>query len=209
MIARLTLAVALLALSACATVPEEDVAESTAEAEKPPAPTAPPARVAIAPPVTPPPAPAVVTPPPTPQIYRAPDVDALLTEFGRLRRLSAAEVAREQEAARQAFNQTRSDPARVRLAMTMTVPASAGSDETRALDLLDPLVKNPTAPLHGLAVLMAAYIQEQRRLAAQVQGLQQNAQGLQQNVQALEKKLDALRTLERSLSEREAGGRRR
>jgi hypothetical protein len=91
----------------------------------------------------------------------------------------------------------------------MTVPGIAGNDEVRALDLLDPLVKNPTAPLHGLAFLMAAYVQEQRRLASQVHGLQQNAQGLQQNVQALQQKLDALRTLERSLSEREAAGRRR
>jgi hypothetical protein len=137
------------------------------------------------------------------------EVEILLTEFERLRRLSAAEIAREQEAARQAFNQTRSDNARVRLAMTMTVPGIAGNDEVRALDLLDPLVKNPTATLHGLAFLMAAYIQEQRRLASQVHGLQQSAQGLQQNVQALQQKLDALRTLERSLSEREAAGRRR
>ena len=213
MIARLTLGAALLSLAACATmVAEEEAAEPEAETGTAPAVAprpAPPAKVAIAPPVTPPPPKVVVTPPPAPQITRTMEVDNLLTEFERLRRLPAAEVAREQEAARQAFNQTRSDPARVRLAMTMTVPGAAGNDETRALDLLDPLVKNPTAPLHGLAFLMAAYIQEQRRLAVQVQGLQQNAQGLQQNVHALEKKLDALRTLERSLSEREAGGRRR
>jgi hypothetical protein len=211
MIARLIPPAALLALTACATTVEETEApepaaeaEARAQAQRP----APPAKVAVAPPVMPAPPPAVVPPPALP-IYRATDVETLLSEFQRLRRLSPAEVAREQEAARQAFNQTRSDVARVRLAMTMTVPGTAGNDELRALDLLDPLVKNPTAPLQGLASLMAAYIQEQRRLASQVQSLQQNAQGLQQNVQALQQKLDALRTLERSLSEREAAGRRR
>jgi len=212
MIARFALAAVLLCLTACATVAEEDTPESAAEAEKP-APEAsrpaPPAKVAVAPPVTPPVKPDVTPPPPAPQLYRPSDLETLLTEFERLRRLSAAEIAREQEAARQGFNQTRSDAARVRLAMTMTVPGTAVSDEIRALDLLDPLVKNQTSPLRGLAVLMSAYIQEQRRLPSQVHGLQKNEQGLQQNVQALQQKLDALRTLERSLSEREAAGRRR
>ncbi|MGZ5256439.1 MAG: hypothetical protein ACXWC0_02250 [Burkholderiales bacterium] len=135
--------------------------------------------------------------------------DMLLAEFERFRRLSAADVAREQEAARQAFAQTRSDAARVQLAMALSVPGSGAVDETRALDLLEPLAKNPLAPLHGLAFLLSTHIQEQRRIVAQLQGLQQNNQGLQQNVQVLQQnvqglqqKLDALRTLERSLSER-------
>ena len=212
MIPRLTLAASFLALSACAMIgAETETPEASAEAAK--AATAQPratpsAKVAVAPPLIEPEPPAEAPPVRLP-VPRVNEVEILLTEFERLRRLSAAEIAREQEAARQAFNQTRSDDARVRLAMTMTVPGIAGNDEVRALDLLDPLVKNPTAPLHGLAFLMAAYIQEQRRLASQVHGLQQNAQGLQQNVQALQQKLDALRTLERSLSEREAAGRRR
>ena len=212
MIPRSILAACVLALGACATTGEESEAPGApAEAAKPPAApagAARPAKVAVAPPVVEP------EPPEDPPLLRLPvprvnEVEMLLTEFERLRRLPAAEIAREQEAARQLFNQTRSDNARVRLAMTMTVPGIGGNDEGRALDLLDPLVKNPTAPLHGLAFLMAAYLQEQRRLATQVHGLQQNAQGLQQNVQALQQKLDALRTLERSLSEREAAGRRR
>jgi hypothetical protein len=86
--------------------------------------------------------------------------------------------------------------------MALAIPGVLGT-EAAALELLEPLVKNPTLSLHGLAFLLAAYIQEQRRLASQLQGLQQNVQGLQQNVQALQQKLDALRTLERSLTERE------
>ncbi|HEY0337772.1 MAG TPA: hypothetical protein VGC70_10580 [Burkholderiales bacterium] len=132
--------------------------------------------------------------------------ETLLGEFERFRRLSAADLAREQDAARQAFAQTRSDAARVQLAMSLTVP---GTPSTEAVEVLEPLVKNPAAPLHGLAFLLSAHIQEQRRLLAQLQGLQQNNQGLQQNVQVLQQnvqglqqKLEALRTLERSLSER-------
>ena len=135
-----------------------------------------------------------------------PAAETLLGEFERFRRLSPADLAREQDAARQLFAQTRSDAARVQLAMSLTVP---GTPSTEAIELLEPLVKNPAAPLHGLAFMLSAHIQEQRRLLAQLQGLQQNNQGLQQNVQALQQnvqglqqKLEALRTLERSLSER-------
>jgi hypothetical protein len=135
------------------------------------------------------------------------EVETLLADFERMRRLSPPELAREQDAARQAFNQSRGDAARVRLAMALGAPGGPGSEA--ALELLDPLAKNATAPLHGLAFLLASYIQESRRLALQLQGLQQNVQGLQQNVHALQQKLDALRTLERSLTEREAGGARR
>ena len=212
MILRLAIVTAALALAACASMVAEDEAPGTsAETEKPAAPPprpSPPPKVAIAPPTT-------ITPKPetapvaAPQSSRVTDIDSLLSDFGRLRRLSAPEIAREQDAARSVFNATRSDASRLRFAMTMAVPGTAANDENQALTLLDPLVRNPTAPLHGLAFLLAAYIQEQRRLAVQVQGLQKNEAGLQQNVQALEKKLDALRTLERSLSEREAGGRRR
>ncbi|HZN25296.1 MAG TPA: hypothetical protein VFB75_13805 [Burkholderiales bacterium] len=152
----------------------------------------------------PPPAPAVAQPkPPSPQMLRMMELDGLLSDFERLRRLAPTELAREQESARQAFNQTRSDASRVRFAMALAVPGATGA-ESGALELLDPLVKNPAVPLHGLAFLLAAYIQEQRRLTSQLQGLQQNVQGLQQNVHALQQKLDALRTLERSLTEREA-----
>lgn len=129
------------------------------------------------------------------------ELESLVLEFQRLRRLPASEIAREQEAARQMFNQSRSDTARLRWAMTLALPG-AGSNEQGALELLDPLVKNPGSPLQGLAFLIASYAQEQRRLASQVHGLQQNVQTLQHNVQGLQQKLDALKTLERSLTGR-------
>jgi hypothetical protein len=155
------------------------------------------------------PAPRVATiapaPPPTPKVS---EVELLLADFERLRRLSPSEVVREQDAARSAFGQSRSDAARVRFAMALALPGQGAGEDTRALDLLEPLVKNPAAALHTLAFLMASYIQESRRLATQLQGAQQSVQGLQQNVQALQQKLDALRTLERSLTEREPPRRR-
>ena len=76
----------------------------------------------------------------------------------------------------------------MRLALLFSLPGTALSDEQRALELLDPVARNPGGQLHGLAVLLAANLQERKRLDANTQGLQQ--------------KLDALRSLERSMIER-------
>jgi hypothetical protein len=190
----------LVALAGCAmTEPverEEDAAAKTeSEAERAAA-----NQIVLAPVPVPPPA------KPAPEVLRLQEIDGLLSDFERFRRVPPTELTREQELARQAFNQSRSDAARMRLAMALAVPGAAASNETAALEVLEPLVKNPTVPLHGLAFMLAAYIQEQRRLSTQLQGLQQNVQGLQQNLNALQQKLDALRTLERSLTEREPAG---
>lgn len=194
MMRRAVVAAAALGLAGCIALQEpappesQPALESWPEVVKPPKPK--PERV-------------VVPEPP------APTVDMLLAEFERFRRLSAADLAREQDAARQAYGLTRSDAARVQLAIALMVPGGAAGEDARALELLEPLVKNPAAALHGLAFMLSAHIQEQRRVLAQLQslqqsnqGLQQNVQVLQQNVQGLQQKLEALRTLERSLSER-------
>lgn len=118
----------------------------------------------------------------------ASEADSLLAYFEYVRKLAAAELGKEHETARQAFLSARSDFSRVRLAVLLSLPGTAVSDEPRALELLDPVAKNPGGQLHRLAVLLAANLQERKRLDA-------NAQGLQQ-------KLDALRSLERSMIER-------
>lgn len=200
------LVVAALGITAgCIAVPEsgsDDPAKQEASRVVKPAPV----DVARpAPDVPPLPVPEVVPP-----VKVSSEVEGLIGDFQRIRRLPAAELAREQETARQAFSQSRSDAARVRLAMAIAIPGGPAGEDARALELLDPLVKNPTAPLHGLAFMIASYIQDQRRLATQLQSTQQNVHGLQQNVQALQQKLDALMTLERSLTERgEPGAPRR
>jgi hypothetical protein len=94
--------------------------------------------------------------------------------------------------------------------MSIAVPGGAAGDDVRALELLDPVVKNPASPLSSLAFMITTYLQDQRRAASQLQSTQQNVHNLQQNLQALQQKLDALMTLERSLTERgEPGAPRR
>ena len=82
----------------------------------------------------------------------------------------------------------RTDFNRVRLAMVLSLPGTAFYDDARSLDLYDTVAKHEGGRLQGLALLLGSHLQEQRRLTASAQGLQQ--------------KLDALKSLERSMIER-------
>jgi hypothetical protein len=116
------------------------------------------------------------------------DVESLLRYFHYISNLPGEELGSEFEAVRTDYARTRSDFDRVRLAMVLSLPGHVFSDGTAALDLLKPVAKNPNGPLSGLALLLATHAQERSRLDTDVQGLRN--------------KLDALRSLERSLIER-------
>jgi hypothetical protein len=108
--------------------------------------------------------------------------ERLLAYFEYLRRLAPADLVKEHETSRSLYASARTDFNRVRYAIVAGLP---GVDETRALEALGPLLKAADAPLHGLAFMVAAQIQEQRR-----------AQGMHE-------KLDALKLLEKQMIERD------
>lgn len=120
---------------------------------------------------------------------------AALAYYARVRRLAGAELQREQEASRRVLTKSRSDGNRMRYALALAVPGAPATDEARALETLEPLTRNAASPLHGLAMLMTGLLQEQRRLDAQAQALQQ--------------KLDAMLELERSMTGRDGGAQRK
>lgn len=118
----------------------------------------------------------------------ASDTESLLLYFQHIRKLPGPDAIREHEAAWHVYSRARSDFNRVRLAMILSLPGMAFTDEARALGLLDTVARHQGARLQGLAAVLGAQLQEQQRLAASAQGLQQ--------------KLDALRSLERNMIER-------
>ena len=123
------------------------------------------------------------------------DTGNVMAFYVRVRKLPAAELAREQDAARRALSRSRSDGNRMRYALVLAVPGASAADETRALETVEPLTRNTASSLHGLAVLLTTMLQEQRRLDTQAQGLQQ--------------KLDAMLELERSMTGREGSAQRK
>ncbi len=118
----------------------------------------------------------------------ASDAESLLLYFQHIRKLSGPDVSREHESAREAYARARTDFNRVRLAMVLSLPGTAFNDDARALDLCDMVAKHEGGRLQGLALLLGSHLLEQKRLTASAQGLQQ--------------KLDALKSLERSMIER-------
>lgn len=114
--------------------------------------------------------------------------ESLLIYFEYLRKLPAAERAKDHDTARQLYMKSRSDFNRVRFAISLAVPGTSFNDDARALDTLEPLLRNQDAALHKVAFIVSAQIQEQRRS------------------QSLQQKLDALKSLEKSLVERDPGG---
>ena len=112
------------------------------------------------------------------------DSETLLAYVDLVRKLPAAEYAKELDAVRKLYARTRTDVIRMRYAILLSAPSAGTGEEARALELLDPLVKSADTGLRALATLLSAQIQEQRK-----------AQGLQQ-------KLDALMSLDKSMLER-------
>lgn len=117
-----------------------------------------------------------------------------LAYYAQVRQLAGPELAREQEAVRRALARARTDANRVRYALLLTLPGASATEEPRALELLEPVARSSDSALRGLAILMTAFLQEQRRLETSAQGLQQ--------------KLDALLTLERNMTRDGSGTRK-
>lgn len=134
-------------------------------------------------------------PAPSLQAEPAASSESLLAYFQQVRKMSGAELAREQQAAQRAYERSRSDDARVRLAMVLTPPNAAATDQARALELVAPVARNRQSRLQGVAFMMETYLRELRRIDAEAQSAQQ--------------KLEQLKSLERSLIERDEAGRRR
>ena len=124
----------------------------------------------------------------------ASDVENILIYFEHIKKLPANELVKELESARQAFARSKSEMSRLRLALLLSFPSAPFREDAKALELIEPMVKDARSqytPLRGFAYVLSAFVVEQKRLGSHVQGLQE--------------KLDALKSLERSLNERERG----
>ena len=117
----------------------------------------------------------------------ASDTESLLVYYEWAHRLSAPQLAREYDAAHQAFTRTASDFDRLRCAILLSVPGTTVVDLPRALELLEPVAKDTVAPLHSVAYLLQSQFSERQRLDASAADLRQ--------------KLDALKSLEKDMSQ--------
>ena len=158
---------------------------TTAGVEKPPpviepepAPPPPPAVTEPAPPVE-------VVPPPPVAVPEPPAAVRALRFYATLKERPAREQREEQERLRKSFAASRSDYDRIRLALAFSMPGSSAGEESQALQLLEPLVRDSRNTYHELAVLVSGMLAEQRRRGEQAASLQQKLE----RIKALEKEM--------------------
>jgi hypothetical protein len=165
---------------------------------------------AVPPPGVVPPEPApVLVEPPRPEVKPEPlppspeppqsELNRLLAQSESVRRMPAADAARELEQARQAFGRSKTDYNRVLYAVLSLLPSTGGPDDAKAAALLEPMLKDKGSPGDGLRALAAfVYLQivEHRKMEDRMREEQKRADALQE-------KLDALKEVEKSLIDRE------
>ena len=169
---------ASLLLAACGNAPV-----APPPAQEPPALPPPPPAAVQAPEIAPP----VVTQPPPP-LAEPPAAARALQFYAQLRARAPREQRQEQERLRKSFIASRSEHDRVRLALTYSIPGAAAGEEAQALELLEPLVRDPRSEYHDLAMLLTGLLAEQRRRGEQAAALQH--------------KLERIKALEREMLER-------
>lgn len=160
---------------------------------------------------------AVVAPPVEPIAKPAPPVFVPIGDFLKycegLRRMSAAELQRELEQARQGLQQEKSDWRRLQYGYLLLLPGHRQRDILKALAVLDPLVKDVKggeAEIRGAALLVSGFAQEMQRQeelldtsAQKLKDEQRRADVAEERVLQLQLKLDGLKSLENSLYRRE------
>ena len=161
-------------------------------AEPPPALPAPPAPVPAPPRVEepvvaePPPERVVrIVIPPTPVIAEPAAALKAVQYFSQLKQRPLREQKLEQERLRKSFAGSRSDHDRMRLALALSVPGSSLKEEAQALELLEPLARDPNNEYQELASLLSTLLSEQRRRGEQALQLQNKLEG----IKALEKEM--------------------
>ncbi len=179
-------------LSACTTVSLEPEPES-------------PLPVAAVPPAPPPPPPVL----PIPVVPQVDPADAAARRFlvyhDQLRQLSSAEVSQELTRINASItaNAQVAPPAQVLELALVLVQNRANADVTRALAVLDPLVRSTApelAPWQPLARLLSARLSDQRRIEELLEKQTSILRETQRNLLQTSEKLEALKAIERSLN---------
>ena len=129
-------------------------------------------------------------------------IEQLLAQTDRLLRLAPPELTREIARLSEAEDASAEAPLLLAVALAQT---RQPVDTARALGLVQRILGNnaPTAqPLHPLARLMEARLQQQRRLEEQQERQAQQLRDVQRRNDQLSERIEAVRAIERSLATR-------
>jgi hypothetical protein len=141
------------------------------------------------------------------EIANAPgDAEILLQYAVYLRRLSSGEIIREQEVLRQNMVKSKTELNRAQLAMIYALPGLPLHDDGKALAILEPLSKEAVSPaVRNFSLLLQSFVVDNKRLDEGAQVLNSKLKDEQKQSAELQQKLEALKSIEKSLSERDRG----
>ena len=145
--------------------------------------------------------------PPSLELPRASNDAETLVQYGiYLKRLPGAELNREFDSMKQNVARARTDLNRAQLALFYALPGLAPRDGARAAAMLDALGKDASSPvIRNFAVLLLSLVADNRRLDDSLLNLNNKLKEEQKQTAELQQKLDALKSIEKSLSERDHG----
>lgn len=139
-----------------------------------------------------------------PERDQAERVDRVLAEALELQHASASAQRRDLARAHQAFSGGGDDIDRLRLGTLLALLPAPTGDSAQALALLKPLAaRRPGTPVTRFAALLVAQALERRRLEQAGQRGQEALRDSEQQAAELQRKLDELKSIERSVLERE------
>lgn len=150
----------------------------------------------------------------------AEEVQMLMAYFQRMLSVSAEDLRKEFTAASQVFGRDKTESARFKLALLMSIPGTSFRDDARLVALLDGSASralSPESPRHQLLTLLTRLTGERvRQVAVEREGLkkleadlkeaqrraeeqQQRADALQKRADELQQKLDKLLAIDREM----------
>lgn len=139
-------------------------------------------------------------------VYTASNADAYLAYFRYASNLSNDDLKKEYAAASQVYGKSKSDGSRLQLALLLSMLAASFRDDARALGLLKEVIANKAndnIQLKDFALLLSTHIAERKKQEDKIKSEQGRAEELEQKLGELEQKLEALKSIERSIIERQ------
>lgn len=173
---RILAAVTLALLTACSTVPENQVFMAPLPSDLP------------------------VVPLPSDLIVTG-QIEDMMQYYDSLRKQPAAELARVYDRVKQNFVQNKSDANRARLVLTLILPNTSFRDITSALHLLNewPRDGKSVTGLQGFRNLLAPLLSEQQRLSQNIEELSQKLKDEQKRVETMQNQIEAIKSMEKNL----------
>lgn len=134
--------------------------------------------------------------------FGANSVEEALRYYAHIKKLPPAELVKEYEGVRQAFERKHDDFSRIQYALLLTMPKAPFQDEGKALKLLEGWQRDDAGGLRRFGAFLATQLTEQKRLEDSADTLRAKLKDEQHRADEAETKLNALKSIERSMLHR-------